>query len=388
MAVVIIVAAVATRLNRPEPATAPPTSQTPAAIEFLAAELVTAGPQTLVRELPVTGTLQAVERTTLKTKVAGTLLELKVRPGTTVRQGDLLGRIDATTYAARLRAQEADTASARASLALADKQRDNNRTLLERGFISKNAFDNNQKESDVARAVLDASRAQLDLARQALRDTQLRAPISGVVAERFAQEGETLPIDAQVLSIVDLSRLEVEVAVPASEIGAVRIGQPFSLQAEGLPQPLEGKAVRIAPTTTEGTRSITVYVEVDNRAATAGETDRAARVGMFVTGKLAAESAQVGNAVPLSAVREERGQQVVYVIENGLVARHLVSTGASGAVQGEPWMEITEGLNPGVQVVRTPGGPLTPGAPARVQAAPPQAPQPAPGPAPATGNGA
>lgn len=340
-----------------------------AAIEFLSSELTRAAQHTLTRELPVTGTLQAIDRTILKTKVAGTLQQLDVRPGSKVRKGDVVGRIDPTTYAARLRAQEADLASNRASLELATKQRDNNKALLDKGFISKNAFDSNLKETEVARAMRDASQAQLDLSRQALQDTQLRAPLSGVVAERYAQQGETLPIDGQVISIVDLSRLEIEVAVPASEIGSVRIGQPFSLTAQGLDTPLTGKAVRIAPTTTAGTRSIMVYVEVDNSAANDEQSNQAARVGMFVRGVLAAGQHEAAVSVPQSAVREERGQQVVYTIEDGHVARKLVTLGASGVVDGEAWVEVLTGLPIDATVVRTPGGPLTPGAAARIKTA-------------------
>lgn len=341
-----------------------------AAIEFLSSELIRAAPNTLTRELPVTGTLQAIDRTVLKTKVAGTLQALDVRPGSKVRKGDVVGRIDPTTYAARLRAQEADLASNRASLELATKQRDNNKALLDKGFISKNAFDSNLKEAEVARAMRDASQAQLDLSRQALQDTQLRAPLTGIVAERYAQQGETLPIDGRVISIVDLSRLEVEVAVPASEIGSVRIGQPFSLTAEGLDTPLTGKAVRIAPVTTEGTRSIMVYVEVENRAANDEQAHPAARVGMFVRGVLAAGQHQAAVSAPRSAVREERGQQVIYAIEAGHVARKPVVLGVGGMVAGEAWVEVLSGLDGGATVVRTPGGPLTPGAPARIQSVP------------------
>jgi len=90
--------------------------------------------------------------------------------------------------------------------------------LLDKKFISQNAFDNVQSNYDVAAAKLRAAEADLTMAKKSLGDSVLVAPFSGIVAQRHAQPGERIPLDAKIISVMDLSRLELEAAVPAAEI--------------------------------------------------------------------------------------------------------------------------------------------------------------------------
>src|SRR5690606_34978407 len=150
----------------------------------------------------------------------------------------------------------------------------------------------------------DAAAAQLNQARKALADTRMAAPMSGVVAERFAQVGEKLPADSRVVSIVDLSRMEIEAPVPASDIAAVRIGQPVALAIEGVPGEHVGRVARINPGTQAGTRSIPVYIALSFPS----EGSRV-RAGMFAQGKLALEERRDVLVVPLAAIRDAGGRQ-------------------------------------------------------------------------------
>ena len=84
-----------------------------------------------------------------------------------------------------------------------------------------------------ARANLQAAQAQLDIARKALADTELRAPISGQVAVRLVQDGERVPVDARVLEIVDSRALEIEAALPPADALQLRIGQPADWSVDG-----------------------------------------------------------------------------------------------------------------------------------------------------------
>ena len=188
----------------------------------------------MARTLPITGTLMALTTATVKAKVAGELIEVTVREGQTVRQGQLLARIDQTEVQARVAARSADAAAARAQLQLAEKNQVTQKALLDRNFISQNAFDTTQSGYDVAIARLRAAEADLVSARKTLGDSTLYAPFSGIVSERHAQPGERVPLDAKVLSIVDLSVLTLEASVPASSIAQVRVGQPVEFRVDGL----------------------------------------------------------------------------------------------------------------------------------------------------------
>lgn len=323
----------------------------PAAIEFAGTDLYTVRTGTIARTIPVTGTLTPVERTTVKAKLAGDIVELAVREGEAVRQGQLLARFDPTDFELRVREREAQLRSAQAQLAQAQRTLENNRRLLEKQFISQNAFDNASSAVDVAVAARDAAAAQLNQARKALADTRITAPMSGIVAERFAQVGEKLPADARILSIVDLSRMEIEAPVPASEIAAVRIGQPVSLSIEGIDGEQVGRVARINPGTQAGTRSVPIYIAL---SFPAGEAR--ARAGMFAQGRLALEERRDVLVVPLAAIRDAGGRQFVYLIDGGRLVERDLRVGlrdeSAPAGQGAVGLaEVREGLKAGDSIV-------------------------------------
>lgn len=129
--------------------------------------------------------------------------------------------------------------------------------LLQQKFISQNAFDSTQSTFQVSEARIRALEAQVRLAQKALDDTVLRAPIAGTVSQRLAQPGEKLPVDARLIELMDLAELEVEAAVPASDIPRIRSGQKVSFRVEGFDdKAFTGRVGRINPATQPGTRSI------------------------------------------------------------------------------------------------------------------------------------
>ena len=341
------------------------------AIEFSPGDLATLAPVTLERQIPLTGTLRAVHQTLVRAKVAGELLTVSVREGDAVRAGQAIARIDPADFEARMREREAQARSADTQLEQARRTLDNNKQLLARGFISQNAFDNAQSGADVALAARDAAVAQLAQARKALADTAVTAPMSGIVAERFAQPGEKVSPDNRLLSIVDLSRMEIEAPVPAAEVGAVTIGQRVALHLEGIDATLDGRVVRIAPGTTAGTRSVPVYIGVENR-------DARIRAGLFARGELRVGTLTGVIAVPEVAVREQAGRTFVYaIVDDVLVARDVVTGMRSQDARGGTLIEIRSGLAAGDRIVAVNLGTLRPGA--RTSVSVPARPAPAPG---------
>jgi RND family efflux transporter MFP subunit len=354
--VVVAVAAAGYAAVRGKRAEHKPASSAPV-VEFLQNDLLVVEPGALEQVLPLTGSLAPLTEATVKAKVAGELVEVTVREGESVRQGQMLAKIDLTEVGAKVAAREADVAAAKAQLVWAEKNRNQQKALLEKSFISQSAFDNIQSNYDVAVAKLHAAEADLVVARKALGDAVLVAPFAGIVSLRHAQPGERVPLDAKVVSIVDLSRLQLEASVPPAAIGQVRIGQPISFRVEGFGErDFAGRIERINPAATAGSRSISVYATIDNR-------EGLLRGGMFAQGALTLSRIETALAVPASAVREEIGQTYVYAIENGLIRRKNVKVGpadAGGRVQ------VLEGLAAGDRVVRANLGSLREGAAARL----------------------
>lgn len=326
-------------------------------VEFAQRDLYIVEPRTLERTLPLTGTLSPLTEATVKAKVAGELVEVAVREGESVRQGQVLARIDQTEVRARVAAREADVAAARAQLVWADKNRSTQKALLDKAFISQNAFDNVQSSYDVAVARLRSAEAELVVATKSLGDSVLLAPFPGIVAQRHVQPGERVALDAKLITVVNLSRLELEAAVPAVEIGRLRVGQEVAFSIDGFGErAFGGRIERINPSTVSGSRSVNVYAVIDNPG---GEL----RGGLFAQGAVSLERVEGALVVPASAVREEIGQTFVYAIEDGLLKRKNVTVGAADA-GGR--VQVLQGLAAGERIVRVNLGALREGVGARL----------------------
>jgi membrane fusion protein, multidrug efflux system len=335
-----------------------------AAIELVASDLLVVSAVDLSRQVPVTGSLRAVQQTVVKARVAGELKSLDVREGQTVKQGQRIGQIDTLEHEWRVKEREAQLQASEAQVASAQRTQDNNRQLLEKNFISQAAFDASRFALDTASGNRDAARAQLTLARKTLNDAALTAPISGVVAERFAQPGEKLSPDNRILSIINLSSMEIEASVPATELGGVSIGQAVALKVEGIKELQKGSVVRIAPSTSAGTRSVPVFIRLQSPTV----SNEQIRAGLFAQGQLDVE--RLGNvlAVPAGALRDQAGRNTIYLIKNNQIEEREVKLGLRGNLpDGRAVVQIVQGLNAGEQIVASNLGVLKSGAAVKVK---------------------
>ncbi|WP_332825170.1 efflux RND transporter periplasmic adaptor subunit [Ramlibacter sp.] len=320
-------------------------------VELAQADVVKAEQRELLRGLPISGSLKAVNSAFVKARIAGELQGLVLREGDAVKAGQVVARVDPVEVRARMQQAQQQADAARAQIDIAQRQYDNNKALVDQGFISRSALDTSQNNLAGARATHQAALAAVDVARKALDDTVLRAPISGIVAQRLAQPGERIAIDGRVIEIVDLGRLEMEATLAAADSVDVRVGQSAQLQVDGSARPLAARVVRINPSAQAGSRSVLAYLAI---ADTAG-----LRQGLFVQGNIATGSAS-GVAVPLSALRTDKPAPYVQVVENNRVAHKPVQPGARGEAEKETWVGVS-GLNAGALVVRGHVGPLREG---------------------------
>lgn len=328
-------------------------------LEFLPSDLVTVTPRDLRQTLAASGSLRAYNQAAVKARVAGEVREVLVREGEAVKAGQVLVRMDEADYRARAAQAEGALVAARGQLDIAAKARENNRALLDRGFISKNAYDTASSQYDIAQANVNAAQGGLDVSRKALGDTVIRAPISGIVASRSAQPGEKVSADNKLLDVVDLARMEMEVAVPTSEIIGISPGQEVSVKVEGLPQPMPATVVRINPATQAGSRSIMTYLQLDN-------PQNRLRAGMFGEARLTLAKKPGVLGVPPSSLQRNGDSAYVYAIEQDKLVRRQVQTGITGSDGDATLVEITAGLEPGARIVRSNLGNLPVGAAVKV----------------------
>ncbi|MFN7673689.1 MAG: efflux RND transporter periplasmic adaptor subunit, partial [Betaproteobacteria bacterium] len=168
------------------------------------------GPVELGHVVPISGTLTPVVQAVVKSKVAAEVAQVHVREGERVASGQVLISLDTADLRARYDAQMASVAEMKARLDLARKNEANNRQLLQRNFISQNAFDAVSNTAEVAHANLKSAEAQAAISQRALNDATIRAPFNGIVAKRMVNVGEKVSPDMSVVQIVDLSRMELE----------------------------------------------------------------------------------------------------------------------------------------------------------------------------------
>jgi membrane fusion protein, multidrug efflux system len=350
LAVCLLAAGVAAAMLKKQnslPAQAiPNAAQTPAFMEFLPSDVTQVKAHDLRQLLPLSGSLRAVNQASVKAKVPGDVREVLVREGEAVKAGQVLIKMDNSDYQARVDQARGALQAARSQLDIATKTRDNNKALLDKGFISKTAFDNAESQFDIARANVESARGALDVAQKALSDTVIRAPISGLVSSRTVQPGEKVSADNRLLDVVDLRQMELEAAVPASDILHVALGQDVQVKVEGMPNASTGKVIRINPATQAGSRSIMVYIQIDNPQGVL-------RVGMFGDAQLTVAKKSGVLSVPQSAIQTDAGNTFVYAIENSKLMQKPVVLGMRGDDGEGGAVEILKGIDSGAQIVRT-----------------------------------
>lgn len=315
--------------------------QVPVRLELAPGDLIQARTLDLTRSLPVSGPIKAVNSAFVKARVAGELQGLTVREGDRVQAGQVLARVDATEYQARTRQAQQQAESAKAQVDIARRSFDNNRKLVDQGFISQTALESSSASLAAAEASYRAAMAAADIARKSLDDTVLRAPITGQVAQRLAQPGERVAIDARVLEVVDLNRLEVEASLAAADSIGVQVGQAVRLNVEGSNRSLTGKVARINPSAVAGSRSVLAYLSLD--------TTEGLRQGLFAQGSIAVGVSRA-LAVPVSTIRTDKPLPYVQWVQDNKVAHQTVTLGERGEADGVPMVAVT-GLAEGSQVL-------------------------------------
>jgi len=330
------------------------------ALEFGAADLTYVSSTPMSRWLPVSGTLMPINQATVKAKVSGEVRQMLVREGDPVRAGQRLGMIDTADLESKLIERQGALESARAQMSLAEKTRASNQKLLNEKFISQTAFDGSQSGYDVAKGNVKSIEAQVKLAENALRDAEINAPIAGVVGKRHAQPGEKVAFDAPLVTVLDLSDLELQALVAAMDVPGLAVGMTVELSVDGFGErKFAGRIARISPSTEPGTRAILVYVALRN-------PDAALRSGMFANGRVALAASEPIASLPQAAVRTEAGQSFIWVIVDGKLARRIVTIGRRDEAAG--LIEVRSPLPKSLPVLATRFENLKEGSPALVKA--------------------
>lgn len=311
-------------------------------------EWLTVQPRAIPLGIAITGSLSAVDRAVIKARVAGELQALQVREGDSVVRHQIIAKVDATDAEARFRQAKLQADAAQAQVTIQQRQYDNNRALVAKGFISDTALATTSANLQAAQASHEAARAAQDAARKMLDDTVLRSPMDGQVARRMAHSGERVGVDAPIVEVVNLGGLELEAQLPANDTAQIQVGQSAQLQLRTsngyVPQMLQAQVVRVNPSAFTSNRAVPVYLRVAPSSTTT------LRPGMYVEGFIDTGVAHT-LAVPLTSVHTDQPLPYVQTVIDNVVQHNTVQL-SNRSVGGEtPWVAV-DGLTAG-QVILT-----------------------------------
>lgn len=300
----------------------------------------------LKEAVPLSGSLRPLHQVTIKSQVAARLSDVLVREGQPVKKDEVIARFDIDELNSKLDEKKSNLRAAEAQLDLAEKNRARKKTLRGNGFASELSADEAENAYQQAFQTAQAIQAQVEIAKEALKNAVVYAPIAGFVSERPVNPGEKMGLDSKLISIVDLSEMELEAAIPSSDIARVAVGQPVAFKVQGLyGKSFSGKVARINPTTRAGSRSIPIYITVENSTETL-------RGGMFATGEIIVKKQPQVLAAPAGAIRGEGANRYALVIVDGAVAKRPVQAETS-TVDSE-LVAISKGLVAGDTVISAP----------------------------------
>jgi RND family efflux transporter MFP subunit len=330
--------------------------------------------QPIARFIRVTGTLTAEEQASVAAEASGRVLATPVERGTPVNEGAELIRLSSVEAEAALKEAEAnaaqiearlaigstrsfdvsrvpEVASAKANFDLAQADFTRISALLEQRVVSQAEYDQrrtaveaSQQQYESAKnaaeqqfQALQAARARVVLARKALSDTVVRAPFSGLVAERLVSTGDYATRGTKVATVVRITPLRLQLTVPEQFIAAVGIGEPVQFSVDAYAgRSFEARVRYVSPALRSDQRALIVEAVAPNEN---GEL----KPGLFATALVQQPTRTPAVLVPASAVETDGGTARLYVVQGDRAEERVVTTGQKvGSL-----VEIVEGVKPG-----------------------------------------
>ncbi|WP_136634905.1 efflux RND transporter periplasmic adaptor subunit [Pseudooceanicola onchidii] len=341
--------------DAPAPET-PAETQAPArevVMQLLPGELTRIEPTTLRDTVRLTGSLAPVRQLGIPAEVSGRVQRVAKKAGQTAVEGETLIQIDLETLRNQLEQSRATADATRAQLDYAQEQFTRTQSLVDRGVSASSTLDSNEANVRQLRANLAALEKQVSNAERAMEKATITAPFPGVVSERLVDPGAYVSPGTALMTLVDVSSLELEGAVPVNYGPRIQTGQTVELTVDGFgDQSFSGKIERVAPVAVSGTRMLPIYATIDN-------PDEVLRGGMFASGLLVLDQVTDAFGVPVDAIREDGDGSFVLKRDGGRVVRQPVTLGQSwdrGRV-----VQVTEGLTDGDVIVTAAMPRLQPG---------------------------
>jgi RND family efflux transporter MFP subunit len=340
----------------------------PTEVTTVVASAESTGPSLGNAVLNASGYVVARRVSTVSSKVTGKIAEIFVEEGMTVKEGQVLARLEPANSATMLTMAQRELEASRRNLAeievrLAEAERNfkRNEALVQQQLISQTALDASKAEVNALAARLAAAQAQVKVAESSLQmrqidfdDLEVRSPFAGVVISKNAQPGEMIsPMSSGgftrtgIATVVDMDSREIEVDVNEAYINRVKPNQRVEATLDAYPDaPLSARVVNIVPTADRTKATVRVRIGFDKLEPRI-LPDMGIKVRFLDDTPVQAENAGPRIRVPASAVQREGSEAYVWVVSDGRVERRAVTVGA----ESEGTVEVRAGVNDGDTLV-------------------------------------
>jgi membrane fusion protein, multidrug efflux system len=304
----------------------------------LAAENVTTASLGRVSAGPViSGQLTPAREASVRAMVGGSLVTLTVDRGQAVQNGAVIARISSRDLDSAKQSAEAGVKSAEVALNVAKSEAVRTEALVKGGALATRELEQTQNAIAGAEAQLAAARSRVRSVEQALDDTAVKAPFTGVVSARPASPGDVVSPGTELVTIVDPSSMRLEALVPSDQLASIKPGAKVTFTIRGVPGEFIGRVDRFNPTADPVTRQVAVFITLPN---TKGQLIS----GLFAEGRIETASHE-GIVIPLSAVDETGVRPTVTRVKGGKAERVPVTLGARQP--DTEMVEITSGITTG-----------------------------------------
>ena len=298
------------------------------------------------------GSVQPIDRIEIKSKASGEIMDLPVNQGDFIRRGELIARLDQRDERAAVAQAQADLDIARAELEQAERTFERRNQLFEKNLISVEERDQMELSLAISRSKLIQATTTLERARERLSESVVRAPIDGIILQKYVEKGQIIASGVNsvsggtpIVDIADMRSVYVAAGIDEIDIGKIKIGQPAVVVAEAYPdQKFKGQIVRIAPEARveQNVTLFDVIVKVDNEESKL-KSGMNASIEIYIFSK---DDVLLAPAIAFQSLRDPQSkanERMVLIKDGTQTKSKTVETGLSDFRQ----IEILDGLQEG-----------------------------------------
>ncbi|MGC0224588.1 efflux RND transporter periplasmic adaptor subunit [Pseudooceanicola nitratireducens] len=312
-------------------------------MQLIPAEVTRIEARALRDSVRITGTLTPSRHLGIPAEVSGRVDAVMKRAGDRVEAGEVLVQIDLETLENQLEQSRATADATRAQLDFAKGELERTQSLVDRGVATSSNLDSARSNVQQLQANLTALEQQVATAEQSIGKATITAPFAGQIADRSVDPGAYVSPGTALMTLVDISSLELEGAIPVNYAPQIATGQQVEINVDGFgSKSFEGLVERVAPVASAGTRMLPIYATIEN-------ADMILRGGMFASGVLVLEEVTDAIGLPAEALRKDDQGDFVLKIVDGKAQRQAVAVARTwdrGRV-----VQIAKGLSPDDLVV-------------------------------------